>query len=90
MQLVALDHTEMTGELAAFRAAVFFATESALGRSPNEIFYVEVVGELVAEFLRLEEWCSRLEWPPTRICDLLLGPPPSRARLADHLDEATG
>jgi hypothetical protein len=23
-----------------------------------------------------------------RICDLLLGPPPSQARLADHLDEA--
>jgi hypothetical protein len=25
-----------------------------------------------------------------RICDLLLGPPPSRARLVDHLYEATG
>jgi hypothetical protein len=25
-----------------------------------------------------------------RICNLLLGPPTSQARLADHLDEATG
>jgi hypothetical protein len=25
-----------------------------------------------------------------RICDLLLGPPPSQARWADHLAEATG
>jgi hypothetical protein len=31
-----------------------------------------------------------LERPAVRICDLLLGPPPDRARLADHLDEATG
>jgi hypothetical protein len=30
------------------------------------------------------------EWPNLRICDLLLGPPPGSARLADHLDEATG
>jgi hypothetical protein len=25
-----------------------------------------------------------------RICDLLLGPPPDRARLADRMDEAVG
>jgi hypothetical protein len=29
-----------------------------------------------------------LEWPGTRICDLLLGPTSSWAQLADHLDEA--
>jgi hypothetical protein len=50
---------------------------------------VEVVSKLVAEFQRLEEWCSRLEWPTVRICDLLLGPPPGRARLGDRLVEAT-
>jgi hypothetical protein len=31
--------------------------------------------ELVAEFWRLEELCSRLESLGTRIYDLLLGPP---------------
>jgi hypothetical protein len=31
-----------------------------------------------------------LEWHSVRICDLLLGPPPDRAQLADHLDEAVG
>jgi hypothetical protein len=46
------------------------------------------VGELVAEFQYLEErW---LEQPGMRICNLLLGPPPSRARLADRLDNAIG
>jgi hypothetical protein len=49
---------------------------------------VEVVGELVDEFRKLEERHSQLERPGVRICDLLLGPPPGRARLADCLDEA--
>jgi hypothetical protein len=31
----------------------------------------------------------RLEWHGTRICDLLLGPPPNRAHLADSLDKAS-
>jgi hypothetical protein len=48
------------------------------------------VGELVAEFQMLEELCSRLVRPGTRICDLLLGPPLGHARWADHLDEVTG
>jgi hypothetical protein len=43
------------------RAAAFCATESMLGRSPNEIFHMQVVGELVAKFQRLEERHSRLE-----------------------------
>jgi hypothetical protein len=51
---------------------------------------MEVVGELVAEFQKLEKQCSWLEQPTVRIYDLLLGPPPSRARLANRLDEATG
>jgi hypothetical protein len=69
----------MVRDLAALQATVSSATESMLGRSPNKIFRMEVVGELVAEFLRLEERCSRLEWPTTRIGDLLLGPPPGQA-----------
>jgi hypothetical protein len=49
------------------------------GRSPNDTFRVEVVGELVAEFQKLEEQRPWLERPATRICDLLLGLPPGRA-----------
>jgi hypothetical protein len=36
----------------------------------------------------VERHRSKLERPTARICDLLLGPPPDRAWLADHLDEA--
>jgi hypothetical protein len=36
MRLVALRHTEMAGELAAFRAAVSSIAESVLGRSPSD------------------------------------------------------
>jgi hypothetical protein len=53
--------------------------ESALGRSLDETFLVEVVDELVAKFQKIEEWCSRLEMPGVRICDLLLGLPPGQA-----------
>jgi hypothetical protein len=38
----------------------------------------------------MEERWSRLEQRTVRIYDLLLGPPPGQARLADHLDEAIG
>jgi hypothetical protein len=44
MQLAALRHTEVVVE------AVSSTVELALGRSPNEVFRVEVVGELVAKF----------------------------------------
>jgi hypothetical protein len=60
-----------------------------LGHSSNETFWVEVTNELVTKFWRLEELCSQLKGPGARICDLLLGPLPSQARWADHLDEAT-
>jgi hypothetical protein len=56
MQLVTLCHTEMAGELAALYVVVYSAAESALGCSPNDTFRLEVVGELVAKFHRLEEW----------------------------------
>jgi hypothetical protein len=44
----------------------------------------------LTEFQKLEERCSRLKQPGARICDLLLGPPYSQARLANRLDEAAG
>jgi hypothetical protein len=68
---------------------VSFVVESVLGHSPDETFQVEVVGELVTEFYRLEELCSRLERSGVRICDLLLGLPLGQARWAGRLDEAT-
>jgi hypothetical protein len=50
MRLAALCHIEMDGELASLQAAVSSIAESALGRSPDEVFHMEVVGELVAGF----------------------------------------
>jgi hypothetical protein len=79
MQLVALHHTEMVRELAAFWAVVSSTTESTLGCSPNDTFHVEIVGELVATFQKLEEQRSWLERPTVRIYDLLLGLPPNQA-----------
>jgi hypothetical protein len=79
MRIAALCRTEMAGKLVVLQATVSSTTELALGRSPDETFRVEVVGELVAEFQKLEEQCSRLERHGTSICDLLLGSPPGRA-----------
>jgi hypothetical protein len=79
----------VTGEVAFLWAVLPSTVESMLERSPNEIFHVEVVGGRAAEFQRLEEQRSWLERPAMRICDLPLGPPPSRIQLADRLDEAT-
>jgi hypothetical protein len=76
MRLATLRYTEMARELAMLWSVVSSVVESTLGRSPNEIFHVEVVGELIAEFQRLEEQRSWLERPAARIWDLLLGPPP--------------
>jgi hypothetical protein len=88
MQITALRHIEMAGALAVLRAVVSSIVEVALWRSPNKTFQVEVVGELVAEFQKLEEWSSFLKQPGVRICDVLLGPPSGRVRLADRLEEA--
>jgi hypothetical protein len=79
MHLAAIRHTKMAGEITALWAVVSSTVKSALGRSPNDTFHVEVVGELVAEFQRLEERHSWLERPVVRICDLLLRLPPSLA-----------
>jgi hypothetical protein len=77
----------MAEELAALRASVSTTVELVPGRSPNNTFHVEVVRELVTEFQKMEDRRSWLERPTTVICDLLLGLPPGRARLADRLDE---
>jgi hypothetical protein len=58
---------------------VFYVRQQRLGRSPNETFWVEVLGELVAKFRKQEEWCLWLERPQMRVCDLHLGPPFDRA-----------
>jgi hypothetical protein len=79
----------MAGELATLWMVVSSIVESVLGRSPDETFPVEVVGELVTEFQWLEKRRSWLKQPSARICDLLLGLPPDQASLANHLDEAT-
>jgi hypothetical protein len=55
--------------------------------SPRNTARVEVVNELVAEFQKVETCHSKIEWPTAWIGDLFLGPPPSRAWLANHLDE---
>jgi hypothetical protein len=52
---VALHHTEMAEEFAALRVVVSSVAESVLGQLPNDTFRVEVVGELVAKFQKLEE-----------------------------------
>jgi hypothetical protein len=85
MRVAALRHTEVVGELAMLWVVVSSATVLVLGRLLDETFWVEVMDELVAKFWRLEELCSRLEWPSVRICDLLLGPPLGQARWADRL-----
>jgi hypothetical protein len=59
-----------------------------LGRLPDETFWVEITEELVAQYQRLEELCSRLERPGARIYDLLLGLPLNQAQWVDRLDEA--
>jgi hypothetical protein len=46
------------------------------------------LSELVSQFQRLEELCSRLGGPGARICDQLLGPSPGQARWADRQEEA--
>jgi hypothetical protein len=75
MRLDDLRHTEMAKELAMLWAVVSSAAETVLGRSLSDTVHVEVVGELVAEFQKMEDRCSQHERPIVRICDLLLGPP---------------
>jgi hypothetical protein len=55
------------------------SAESVLGHSPSDTFRVEVVSELAAKFQKMEDWPQQLEWPATRIYDVLVRLPPSRA-----------
>jgi hypothetical protein len=50
----------MAMELVALRVAVISVAELVLGHSPNETFWVEIMDELVAQFRKMEELCSRL------------------------------
>jgi hypothetical protein len=79
VRLATLCHTEMAIELTALWPAVSSSIESVLGHSPNDTFRVEVVGKLVGEFQKLEEWRSWLERSAVKIYVLLLGPPLGRA-----------
>jgi hypothetical protein len=90
MQIAALRHTEMVGELVMLQVTVSSAMEFALGRSLDETLRVKVVDELVIEIQKLEEWRLCLEQPGTGVYDLLLRLPSSQARLHDRLEEATG
>jgi hypothetical protein len=90
MRVTALHLIGEVGGVTMLQAVVSSAAELVLGRSPDKTSRVEVMNELTANFRRLEELCSRLEGSGVRICDLLLGRPPGRARWADHLDKAAG
>jgi hypothetical protein len=74
----------MAGELVTLQATVSSTVEFMLGSLPDKTFQVEVVDELVVEFRKVEERLGE------RICDLLLRLPFILARLANHVDEATG
>jgi hypothetical protein len=68
---------------------VFSVTQFVLRHSPSEAFRVDVVDEMFAKFQEKVER-SRLKKFVVRICDLILGPPSDRVRLADRLEEAIG
>jgi hypothetical protein len=80
----------MTGELIVLWVAVSSTVESIFGCLPGETFRMQVMGEVVAKFQRLEELCLRPGQLGTRICDLLLDPPLGQARWVDRVDEAIG
>jgi hypothetical protein len=90
MRLAALRHTDMAEELATFLVVVSSTAELVLGRSPNKTAHPKVVSELATKFQNVEGHRSELKWHAARICDLLLGPQPDRAWLADLLDEVVG
>jgi sarcosine oxidase gamma subunit len=60
MLIAALRHTKLVIEPAAPQAMVSSAMESVLGHSPDETFWVDVVGEQFTEFQKLEELFSWL------------------------------
>jgi hypothetical protein len=54
MRLATLRHTEMVSELAVFRVVVSSATELVLGHSPGATAHAKVVGDLIAEFQKVD------------------------------------
>jgi hypothetical protein len=48
----------MAEEPSTLYTVVSSVVESALGCTPNEIFWVKIVGEVAAKFQKLEERCS--------------------------------
>jgi hypothetical protein len=63
----------MVGELAALRVSLSSTAESVLGCLPDEIFHIEVMGELGSKFQRLEEWFLWLQRVATKIWTCSLG-----------------
>jgi hypothetical protein len=76
MWATALHHTKIARELTMLRVAVSSAVELVVVRPPNEASGMDVTNELVAEFQKLEELCSRLKGHAARIGKLLLTQPP--------------
>jgi hypothetical protein len=66
MRLATLRHNEMVRELVVFRAVVCSAVESVLGRSPNNVARVKIMGELVAELHRVEGAAQNSSGPHPR------------------------
>jgi hypothetical protein len=61
-----------------------------LGCLPVEVFYVDVVGEMVAKLWEQAERCLYVKDSGLRIYDLILSPTDSRVHLTVRLEEATG
>jgi hypothetical protein len=57
---------------------------------PVEVFYVDVVGEMVAKLWEQAERCLYVKDSGLRIYDLILSPTDSRVHLTVHLEEAAG
>jgi hypothetical protein len=62
MLATTLRHTEMARELTTLQTVASSITELVMGHSPTEAFQVDVANELVAEFQRLKEFCSLLDY----------------------------
>jgi hypothetical protein len=78
VRIATAHHIEMARPLAALWAAV---------SSPIETFWVDIVDELLDELWEQARRRTCLENFGMRIYDLILGPPSSRVRLADHLEK---
>jgi hypothetical protein len=62
------------------------AAQSVLGHLPVEVFYVDVVGEMVAKLWEQAERCLHVKDSGLRIYDLILSPTDSRVHLTVCLE----